>query len=206
MFVNFGLPPAKIRLIFPSSMQAKTPDVMLPETISKFIATHDPVLLTVSGLEPEYDLPLQIEALGYLRKTNPLAGLLIVGAGSLEVELRNRIETASYADHVLLAGDTPHQAVLRVMSLSQILLRTTLYDGDSIAIREALHFGLPVVATDNGMRPKGVTLVPIGDLDGLCREVESALRKPQFRHTSPGADTSNLSAVLRLYEELLCTT
>jgi glycogen(starch) synthase len=204
MFIAFGVPLAKIRLILPSSLPGAIHDVSLPKTIVKFIASHDPVLLTVGGLEPEYDLPLQIEALGSLRKTNPHAGLLIVGGGSLDVELRNRIQAAPYADHVLLAGDIPHQAVLRIMSLSHVLLRTTMYDGDSIALREALHFGLPVVATDNGMRPNGVTLTPVGDLDGLCRSVESILHKPQIRTASPGADTSNLAAVVHLYEELVC--
>jgi glycogen synthase len=201
--VKFGLPLAKIRLILPFALPAEVPDVELPETIGKFIATHHPVLLSVNGLEPEYDLPLQIEALGRIRNSNPKAGLLIVGTGSLGLEFRKKIETTDYAEHVLLAGDAPNPVVLRMMSLSQILLRTTQYDGDSIAIREALHFGLPVIATDTGMRPEGVTLTPIGQVDPLCRAVQSVLEKSQARPTSPGADTSNLSAIVRFYEELL---
>jgi glycogen synthase len=203
MFVKFGVPPAKIRLILPSSMPARVPDVTLPGTISRFFATHSPVLLTVSGLEPEYDLPSQIEALGCLREMNPGAGLLIVGAGSLEAEIRDRIKATCYADHILLAGDVPHQFVLRIMSLSDILLRTTLYDGDSIAVREALHFGLPVIATDNGMRPEGAILVPVDDQRALCQTIRQTLDKPQMRQSSPGAETTNLGHVVDFYRELL---
>jgi len=206
MFVNFGVPRAKIRLILPSSMPARIPDVTLPETISKFLASHSPVLLTVSGLESEYDLPSQIAALGCLREKRPGAGLLIVGAGSLEAEMRNRIRVTSYADHVMLAGDVAHQVVLHIMSLSDVLLRTTLYDGDSIAIREALHFGLPVIATDNGMRPKGSVLVPVGDQSALCQAIRRILDKPKVRQTSPGAETTNLRHVADFYRQLLNAT
>jgi glycogen synthase len=203
MFVNFGVPLAKIRLILPYALPARVPDVALPETICKFFATHSPVLLTVSGLEPEYDLFSQIEALGCLREKSPGAGLLIVGAGSLEAEIRNRIRTTRYADHVLLAGDVPHEVVLCIMALSDVLLRTTLYDGDSIAVREALHFGLPVVATDNGMRPEGVTLIPVADQGALCQTIRRTLDKPQVRQTSPGAETTNLQHVIDFYQQLL---
>jgi glycogen synthase len=203
MFGRFGVPTAKIRLILPFALPAQVPDVALPEPIRRFFETHSSVLLTVSGLEPEYDLPLQIEALGRLREKRPESGLLIIGAGSLEGAIREQIRAKPYAEHVLLAGDVSHEVVLRTMSLSDILLRTTLYDGDSIAVREARHFGLPVVATDNGMRPEGVSLIPIADLDALCRAVRSALEKPQVRQTSPGADVTNLWAVAEFYQELL---
>jgi glycogen(starch) synthase len=203
MFVSFGVPLRKIRLILPFALAAQVPNVVLPETIQRFLETHGPVLFTVSGLEQEYDLPLQIEALGHLRETLPDAGLLIVGVGSREGEIRDRIQAKPHAEHVLLAGDVSNEVVLRIMSLSDILLRTTRYDGDSIAVREAQHFGLPVVATDNGMRPEGVTLIPVADLDALCRAVRSALEKPQVRQSSPGADASNLRAVVEFYQELL---
>ena len=42
--------------------------------------------------------------------------------------------------------------VAEAMSRITIFLRTTLYDGDSISVREALHLGVPVIASDNGMR------------------------------------------------------
>jgi glycosyltransferase involved in cell wall biosynthesis len=203
MFINFGVPLEKIRLILPSALPAHVPDVALPETIRGFFEAHSPVLLTVGGLEPEYDLPLQIEALGSVRETRRDAGLLIIGAGSHEAEIRNRIRATPYAEHILLAGDVSHEAVLRIMSVSDILLRTTLYDGDSIAVREALHFGLPVIATDNGMRPEGAILIPVADRRALCQAIRWILDKPAVRQTSPGADVTNLNRVIEFYKQLL---
>jgi glycogen(starch) synthase len=203
MFVKFGVPRSKIRLILPFELPDQVPDVALPKTIRMFLETHSPVILTVSGVEPEYDLPAQIEVLGCVREMRRDAGLLIIGAGSRESEIRRQIRAKPYANHILLAGDVSHDVVLRVMSLSDVLLRTTLYDGDSIAVREALHLGLPVVATDNGMRPAGVTLIPISNREALVRAVGRVLDMPRARETSPGADRTNLQAVAKFYRELL---
>jgi glycogen(starch) synthase len=204
MFAKFGVPRSKIRLILPFELPDEIPNISLPETIRNFLETHHPVVLTVSGMEPEYDLPAQIEVLGCVRKIHGDAGLLIIGAGSCEAELRKQIRAKPYADHILLAGDVPRHVVLRAMSLSDVLIRTTLYDGDSIAVREALHLGLPVVATDNGMRPEGVTLIPKSDREALCRAVRTVVDAPKVRRrTSLRAHVGNLQAVTEFYRELL---
>ena len=107
-------------------------------------------------------LPAQVRALEALRRTNPGAGLLLIGAGSLEAELRALIAASPAREHILLAGDVPHRRTLQAIAFCSALLRTTLYDGDAISVREALALGTPVIATDNGMRPAGVHLVPLG--------------------------------------------
>jgi glycogen synthase len=204
-FVRFGVPRKKTRLILPFVPPDPVPGGSLPETIRVFFESHKPVLLTVSGLEPEYDLPLQINALGSFREEHPKAGLVIIGVGSLEAETRSRIQAQPYADHILLAGDVPHDVVLRAMSLADVFLRTTLYDGDSISVREALHFGLPVIASDNGMRPDGVHLIPPGDQAALETVLVSLLKKngdAQRMSTQRRRDENSLSAVLEFYEEL----
>ena len=63
----------------------------------------------------------------------------------------------------MLCGDVPHELTLHAITRAAALLRTTRYDGDSIAVREAIAAGTPVVATDNGMRPAGTELFRIGD-------------------------------------------
>jgi glycosyltransferase involved in cell wall biosynthesis len=92
------------------------------------------VLTSVGGLEPEYDVPLQIDALRHVRERHPDAGLVVIGGGRLEADLRRRVEALPYRRDVLLCGDVPHAATLRVIERSDVLLRTTLYDGDSIAV------------------------------------------------------------------------
>jgi glycosyltransferase involved in cell wall biosynthesis len=98
----------------------------------------------------------------------------------------------------------PHAATLRAIAEADLLLRTTLYDGDSVAVREALHLGTPVIVTDNGMRPAGVRLIPAQDKAALCSAIEASLDGPRSRpEPSAAGAEDNIEAVLKLYEELV---
>jgi glycogen(starch) synthase len=204
MFVRFGVTSQRIRLILPYALPAQVPNASLPDTMRVFFERHNPLLLTVSGLEPEYDLPLQIEALGAVRDKHSMAGLVIIGVGSLEKKIERFIGTKSYGEHILLAGDVSHDVVLRALSESDIFLRTTHYDGDSIAVREALHFGVPVIATDNGMRPPNVIRFPVSDREKFLFALLRLLGGPRRDEsvTSGKESVNNLIAVLKFYEEV----
>lgn len=207
LFVNkFAVPPERVRVIAPYALPSAVPITSFAAGLESFFASHDPVLLSMGWLEPEYDYPLQIRALGLVREKYPRAGLLILGAGRLERVLREQMEATGYAGDVLLAGDVPHEIALACIPRSDLFLRTTHYDGDSISVRESLHFGTPVIATDNGMRPPGVTLVPMGNLvslvDAIFRQLASG--KPP-RQQRAHADDSNIRAVFELYRELSLT-
>jgi glycosyltransferase involved in cell wall biosynthesis len=204
-FHKLGVPQQKTRLIYPHAfLPEDAPAAKMPEPLHSFFAQHSPVLLSVGLLEPEYDLPLQIEAISGVRKTFPNAGLVMIGSGSLETQLRNRIAADPNAEHILLAGDVPHAATMKAIATAQLMLRTTLYDGDAVSVREAIHLGTPVVATDNGMRPAGVHLIPKCDLDSLLRATDQILNtESTAQNEAPAADENNLQAVLNLYQDLL---
>lgn len=202
-FERVGVPANRIRLIHPHALSAQAPADSLLPYLEKFFETNNPVLTTVGLLEPEYDLPIQIEVLDLIHKRFPNAGLVIVGSGSLEEELRNRISSKPYAKDILLCGDVPHAVTLRAIAESDVFLRTTLYDGDSISVREALHIGVPVVATDNGMRPEGIHLVPSSDLAALHGAIEERLTNGDIRHSPGETDEQNLKEVFEVYKELV---
>lgn len=200
---RFAVADERIRLICPHVLPAR-PQAELPPALRAFFCEHSPVLITVGLLEPEYDLPLQIAALGEVRQRFRKAGLLIAGAGSLERDLRERIASQPWAEHVLLPGDVAHPVTLRAIAEADILLRTTLYDGDSVAVREALHLGTPVIATDNGMRPAGVRLIPPQDRAALSSAIEECLSTAQPRVAKEAVcNEDHIEAVLHLYENLV---
>jgi glycosyltransferase involved in cell wall biosynthesis len=206
LFRRFGVDSGKIRLILPFG-SVRLPERPLPEPLAAFYRAHDPVLLTVGLLEPEYDLPLQVKALGKIREQFPGAGLVIVGSGSLEAAIRQLIAEQPWREHILLTGDLAHEATLRAIAASRVLLRTTLYDGDSVSVREALQLGTPVIATDNGMRPEGVHLVPVSDEAALCRAVQTVLQlEPSVGAKSESSGSENLDAIFRLYEDVCSKT
>jgi glycosyltransferase involved in cell wall biosynthesis len=205
-FHRVGVSPQGTRLIPPHAFPCASEPLngSLPASLNTFYRRHGPVLIAVSGLEPQYDLPLQIEALGRVREKAPAAGLVILGSGHLEGELRQLIRAKPYADDILLYGDLPHSATLQAIARSDLMLRTTFYDGDAISVREALHLGTPVIATDNGMRPGGVRLIPRANLSALQGAIEEVLAAPPARRQSPAVpDEQNVEAVLNLYRELV---
>jgi glycosyltransferase involved in cell wall biosynthesis len=202
-FRQVGVASERIRLISPYALPAGPPALEPPEPLRSFIKQHHPVLVSVGGLEREYDPLLQVEALGRLREKFPRAGLVLVGEGSLREELRRRADGMPYGEHVLLCGDVGREVALRVIADSDLMLRTTLYDGDSIAVREAVHFGVPVVATDRAPRPEGVRVVPAQDLARLCEAAEQSLSNGARRQPAGESSEENLAAVLALYEEML---
>jgi glycosyltransferase involved in cell wall biosynthesis len=96
----------------------------------------------------------------------------------------------------------PHPVTMRATVESDAMLRTTLYDGDSVSVREALYLGTPVIATDNGMRPDGVTLIPASD-SGRLRETMFEVAAGGRRRLAPAGDgQENVRAVVEFYREL----
>ncbi len=202
MIRRCGVPPERLRVICPTAVDPAEIAPALSEPLAAFYRSHRPVLVTVGLLEPEYDLAQQIAVLGSVRRRLPEAGLVIIGSGSLEAGLRARIQATPWSSHILLAGDVPHAVTLRAIRDAAMLLRTTLYDGDAVSVREALYLGTPVIATDNGMRPPGPRLIPIGDPAALEAAICETASAPRPASQTEPAGLENVDAVLSLYREL----
>ena len=86
-FQKMRVLPHRARLISPYSFLTEQSPGSLPEPLAAFFAAHDPVLISAGQLEPEYDLPLQIEAMPHIREKFPDAGLVMLGSGSLNDDL-----------------------------------------------------------------------------------------------------------------------
>jgi glycogen synthase len=203
MFRRLGVAASRTRLILPHSVARASVAERLSEPLASFFRRHEQVLVAVCGLEPEYDLPRQIEAMQQVLEKHPAAGLAILGSGSQEAALTQQVAGLPYSDHILLCGDVPHEVALRAIVESRALLRTTRYDGDAISVREALFLGTPVIATDNGMRPAGVELIPVGDTEALVKAILRVLADDTRKGPRAEPDDKNLAEILELYLDLL---
>lgn len=97
----------------------------------------------------------------------------------------------------------PRVLTLTLLAKARLFLRTTRYDGDAISVREALHYGVPAVVSDNGMRPAGTILFPPGDVAACAAAVLSVLESPYTPKTTAPIEENNGEAVLSLYREIL---
>jgi glycosyltransferase involved in cell wall biosynthesis len=203
VFKRYGVSDSHVKLIAPHALPGFPTEVELTKPFDEFFKQHHPVMLSVGLLEPEYDLKIQIDVLGEVLDRFPQAGLIMIGSGSLETELRRCIATKPYREHIMLPGDVPRHITLRVIAESDLFLRTTLFDGDSISLREAKHFDVPVIATDRAARPEGVRIIPAEHRSALLQAIELELAANRVKQSKTGPDNRNLEAVLRIYNEML---
>jgi glycogen(starch) synthase len=146
-----------------------------PPYLLEWLAERRPVFSTVLFFRPEYGFDLLVAGLARLRNLHPSFGCLVMGSGEQRAEAEKRVREAGLEESVLLLGDVDHDTCLALMSVSDVFLRPTLEDGDSISVREALSLGLPVVASRVGTRPSGAILFHTGDVDEMLAKIELAL-------------------------------
>jgi glycosyltransferase involved in cell wall biosynthesis len=106
--------------------------------------THDIAFL--GRLEPQKNPLIIAEILAALRPLRPT--MCIVGGGSLEQELRHRIASLGLSGQVTWCGPLEHQQALAQVARARVLLLPSAWEGMPISLIEAMHLGLPVVASD----------------------------------------------------------
>lgn len=203
VFARYGVTRENIHVIYPFVHKSPDQNVAIPSRLAEFARRSNPFLLTVGLLEDEYDLFMQIDAMEDVLSEFPDAGLTIVGSGSLHDKLAAATAAKPYANKIFLAGDVEHAVTLHLINDADILLRTTVFDGDAISVREALFLDTPVIATDNGMRPDGLNLIPIGDKDALIEKIKTVANTPRKEKCLLPPDNKNMLDIMNLYKGIL---
>ena len=184
----------------------------------EFLADGEGLLLvSVGRLIPEKGYADLIEAfaLAYPRLPHP-ARLLIVGKGPLRTELQAQIDAKGLADAILLTGE--RNDVPALLAAGDIYVSSSHYEGQSLAVLEAMLSALPVIATDVGdnrqiiMERCGLVLPP-QQPEQLAQAVLRLAGDPQMRN-SLGQNASRcvqknyapalwVERLLALYDEVL---
>ena len=167
--------PQSVLAITPAFLPFEKPGAGLPEDISRWIKTHSPLLSTAMFFRPEYGFELLLDAMKELRKVHPDAGCVVMGDGQHREKAVTQIESAGLRGAVLLTGDLDHEVCLVVMANSDVFVRPTFMDGDSISVREAAALGVPVVASSVGTRPEGTVLFEVGNKVELVERIEAVV-------------------------------
>ncbi len=168
-----GLPPAKVTEVAPfvPPTRATPADARLPAPLRDFLAAHDPVISAgaghlkrneadqdLYGFDAFVDLALGVQA------AYPDAGFVF--------QLPRRGDDALYARAMaaaaplgerLLVHATPLEEAADLWAVSDLFVRPTRNDGDSVSVREALSLGVPTLASDAVARPAGVSTYRVGD-------------------------------------------
>jgi glycosyltransferase involved in cell wall biosynthesis len=114
------------------------------------IVEHDFVIGSVGRLEPikSYDVLIKAFGLFINNVESNNAKLLIVGGGSQTMDLQNLVYSLGLQDKVIFAGYRSDSHSF--YPLFDCFVLSSKSEGLSIALLEALAFGLPVVSTHHG--------------------------------------------------------
>ncbi|HEY3323576.1 MAG TPA: glycosyltransferase family 4 protein [Planctomycetota bacterium] len=129
------------------------------------------VIATVCRLAPEKDIGTLLEAFAALHAQVPGIELWIVGDGAQRTELMQVTDSLGINEHVRFWGF--RGKVDQILTCADLYVNSSLTEGISISILEAMSLGLPVVATNVGGTPSIVDesnglLVPARDAPALC--------------------------------------
>jgi L-malate glycosyltransferase len=133
------------------------------------------VVATVARLDPVKDLLSLLEAFSIVRSHIPDALLVIVGDGPEREAIERRAALPDLAGAVRMTGF--RSDVRALLPAADIYVSSSISEGVSITILEAMAAAVPVVATAVGGTPEvlaletGGTLVPARDPYGLARAV-----------------------------------
>lgn len=199
VFRTLNVDPDRVEVIAPYALERADPTIALPSTMDAFYKEHSPVLLSVGGLEREYEPLMQIKALSKIRRKFPNAGLMILGAGSMRAEVEAASARSEARNSIFLAGNVEHSFTLHLMERASAVLRVTQFDGDAISVRESLFLRTPVIATDTGKRPDGVHLIRKGNEADLVEAVSKVVSSGKRPLVSTDDGMQNIRAVLDLY-------
>lgn len=157
---SYGIPPKRIVAIPPFSKQNLTfSTVPLSREVDAFLSRCNPVFFCYVSFRPEYELPTLREAMFKFRKEYPTAGFIWLGFPSKELPaVEHYIATWSPDERngLLLLGNVAHEEFLSLLSRCTACLRTPMCDGVAASVLESLALGIPVVASENGTRPRAV--------------------------------------------------
>jgi len=164
-----------------------------PDGLAALRANAAPLYCAMVAPRAEYGESVLLSAFARARAKLPAAALALYGPGSDSVR----------EDGVLGFGELHRERALGLMAASDVFVRPTLSDGDSVSVREALALGLRVVATSVGHRPPEVRLVPPGDVGALA-DALVALAETCPRAAAPAGAVDSLERILSLYGVKAC--
>jgi glycosyltransferase involved in cell wall biosynthesis len=158
--------------------------------------------------EDLYGLDMLVELVSRLVQVHAMdVGMvfLLPNIGNLEYfqEINDRIESRGLTEHFRFITEPVEESV-SVWQISDIVIRATNTDGNSLTVMEALSLEVPVIASDCVERPEGTILFETRDVDDLCNKVLTVLAasehyRARLKDIHP---RDNAAAFLALYEDM----
>ena len=182
--VNSGFKDSKF-FVIPNYIELKNADVF-PNKINK---ENDNInIITVARFVPVKDHSTALKAIKMLIKKlgyNFPFKYLLVGYGELEKEIRQTVQELSLQNYVEIILNPDN--INDYYNLADIYLSTSMFEGLSNSIMEAMEYSLPVVATEVGdnkeliIPGKNGFIVKVGDVEDISNKLVKLILDDELR-------------------------
>jgi glycosyltransferase involved in cell wall biosynthesis len=178
-YVGIGAVPARLVEVIPNAVDVdafrKVPEARLSVRAELGIGDEF-VWIAVGRFELAKDYPTMIAAFAQLAARRPRSRLLLVGKGSLQPDVEERVRAADLDGRVRFLG--VRRDVTRLLSAADGYVLSSAWEGMPVVLLEAAAAELPIVATRVGGIAEVVedgrtgVLVPPGDPSALAQAME----------------------------------
>jgi glycosyltransferase involved in cell wall biosynthesis len=147
----------------------------------------DLVIISTRRHNPVYGVGYLIGAIPMILEKEPRAKFLILGEGQLTTQFRKRTMKQIDEGSVKFLGNVPHEDVAKYLNISDIYISTSLSDGTSASLLEAMTCSLPPVVTDIPANKEWILdgwngcLIPTGNVTHLVQKVIWMTEKEEIR-------------------------
>jgi glycosyltransferase involved in cell wall biosynthesis len=177
----------------------------------------DRFILYVGGLGQRKNLAGLLQAYALLALRRPeTPPLVVVGKrNALYEPLVEETKTLSLAGRVIFPGFIPTDHLPALLSIAELLVYPSFYEGFGLPVVEAMSCGCPVVCSDTSSLPEvggdGVLYCNPSDPQDIADHMEQVLVNPQLRETLIGKGIAQarrfsveqmLDATLQVYREV----
>jgi glycosyltransferase involved in cell wall biosynthesis len=200
---NEGLAPERIDVIYngidPDQFAlSRDPAVRAVVRQELGLQPNQPVVMQVARFHPVKDHETGIRAMAHVAQRLPEAVLVLVGDGDERGACEALVRNLDIENNVKFLGvrtDVP-----RLMSAADVFMLSSLSEGISVTLLEAMAARLPIATTDVGGNPEVVAhndsglLSPRGDAQKLGEHLTRLLGDPALRQTMGAAGHVRLLA------------
>jgi glycosyltransferase involved in cell wall biosynthesis len=146
---------------------------------------HPPITVVSNrNFLPIYNVSLFIRAIPLVLKEGPEVKFIIAGEGPERQNLEKEVTDLKISSHVQFLGQIPHGEMPDLLSRATIYVSTSLYDGTSVSLLEAMACGAFPVVTEIPSNQEWITngqngfLISTSNESHLARKIVEALRRP----------------------------
>jgi glycosyltransferase involved in cell wall biosynthesis len=139
-------------------------------------------ILSNRQLQPIYNISLLIRAIPIVLKEEPKARFIIAGIGSERENLEKQVKDLNISSWVQFLGWVNHEEMPKLLSQADIYISTSLDDGTSVSLLEAMASGAFPIVTDIPSNREWISdgengfLVPIDEEKFLAEKIVEAIR------------------------------